>query len=95
MKPIFNPGDQVIWLKRVPGGYVFPFQGKVLAVTAKRVKIEVDDPDEDGSGMVVRHVPPESLQKISETASPPTQPTQSVPRGLTRKKGSWHRRRTD
>lgn len=56
---IFNPGDKVIWLKRIPGGdYAYPVSAKVLATTAKRVKIEADD---DGQ-IVVRYVPPESLQ---------------------------------
>jgi len=52
-------GDQVIWRKRIPGGnYVYPVSAKVLAVTAKRVKIQADD---DGE-IVIRYVPPESLQ---------------------------------
>ena len=53
-------GDQVIWWKCVPGGdYVFPVSATVLALTAKRVKIEADDED----GIVIRYVPPESLQR--------------------------------
>ena len=53
-------GDQVIWWKRLPGGdYVFPVSAKVVAVMAKRVKIEADD---DGE-FVIRYVPPESLQR--------------------------------
>jgi hypothetical protein len=56
----FQIGERVIWLKRIPGGdYVYPVSAKVLAVTAKRVKIEADD---DGE-IVVRHVPPASLQR--------------------------------
>ncbi len=56
----FQVGEQVIWLKRIPGGdYVYPVAAKVLAVTAKRVKIEADD---DGE-IVIRHVPPASLQR--------------------------------
>ena len=56
----FQVGEQVIWLKRIPGGdYVYPVSAKVLAVTAKRVKIEADD---DGE-IVIRHVPPASLQR--------------------------------
>jgi hypothetical protein len=52
-------GEQVIWWKRIPGGnYVYPVSAKVLAVTAKRVKIEADD---DGE-IVIRYVSPESLQ---------------------------------
>jgi hypothetical protein len=42
-----QPGDRVIWWKRIPGGdYVYPVQVTVLALTEKRVKIEADD-DED------------------------------------------------
>jgi hypothetical protein len=63
MKKALQPleiGDQVIWWKRVPGGeYVFPVSAKVLALTAKRVKIEADD---DGD-IVIRYVPPQSLQR--------------------------------
>jgi hypothetical protein len=54
-----KPGDKVTWWKRIPGGdYVDPVQATVLALTAKRVKIEADD---DGD-IVVRYVPRESLQ---------------------------------
>ncbi len=56
----FKPGEKVIWLKRLPGGpYVFPVEATVMAVTAKRVRIEADD---DGE-IVIRYVPPESLQR--------------------------------
>lgn len=58
----FKKGDKVVWLKRIPGGdYVYPVRATVLAITAKRVKIEADD---DGQ-IVVRYVPPESLQRKS------------------------------
>ena len=57
---VLKPGDQVIWWKRIPGGdYVYPVQATVLALTAKRVKIEAED---DGD-MVIRYVPWESLQR--------------------------------
>ena len=57
---VFKEGEEVIWLKRIPGGdYVYPVSASVLAVTAKRIKIEADD---DGQ-IVVRYVPPESLQR--------------------------------
>ena len=57
---VLKPGDRVIWWKRIPGGdYVYPVQATVLAVTAKRVKIEADD-DAD---IVIRYVPRESLQR--------------------------------
>jgi hypothetical protein len=56
----FTPGETVIWWKRLPGGdYVYPVHAKVLAITAKRVKVEADD---DGA-LVVRYVPPESLER--------------------------------
>jgi hypothetical protein len=56
----FKPDDHVIWMRRIPGGdYVEPLSARVLAVTGKRVKIEADD---DGK-IIVRHVPPESLQR--------------------------------
>ena len=57
---VLKPGDKVVWWKRIPGGdYVYPVQATVLALTAKRVKIEADD---DGD-IVVRYVPRESLQR--------------------------------
>jgi hypothetical protein len=56
----FKPSEEVIWWKRIPGGgYAYPVSAKVLATTAKRVKIEADD---DGQ-IVIRYVPPESLQR--------------------------------
>ena len=55
-----QPGDKVIWWKRLPGGdYVYPVQAIVLTLTEKRVKIEADD---DGD-IVMRYVPRESLQR--------------------------------
>ena len=54
-----KPGDKVIWWKRIPGGdYVCPIQATVLAMTARRIKIEADD---DGK-IMIRYVPRESLQ---------------------------------
>jgi len=56
---VLQPGDRVIWWKRIPGGdYVYPIQATVLTLTEKRVKIEADD---DGKSMI-RYVPPQSLQ---------------------------------
>jgi hypothetical protein len=56
----FKRGEKVIWLKRISGGdYVYPVSARVLATTAKRVKIEADD---DGR-IAIRYVPPESLQR--------------------------------
>jgi Calcium binding len=55
----FQPGDRVVWWKQTPGGgYVFPVLSTVLAVTAKRVKIEADDEE----GNVIRHVLPTSIE---------------------------------
>ena len=55
-----QPGDRVIWWKRIPGGdYVYPVQAIVLALTDKRVKIEADDDGKIG----IRYVPPQSLQR--------------------------------
>jgi hypothetical protein len=54
-----KPGDKVTWWKRIPGGdYVDPVQATVLALTAKRVKIEADDDGRTG----IRYVPSQSLQ---------------------------------
>jgi hypothetical protein len=56
----FQPGERVIWWKRIPGGeYVYPLHAVVLTMTAKRVKIEADD---DGE-LVVRYVLPEILER--------------------------------
>ena len=42
-----QPGDKIIWWKRIPGGdYVYPFQATVLARTEKRVKIAAYDDGE-------------------------------------------------
>lgn len=44
MSEALQPGDKVIWWKRIPGGdYVYPMEATVLALTAKRVKIEAND----------------------------------------------------
>ena len=48
--------------KNVGSGYAFPVVAKVVAVTAKRVTIQADDPDEKGEGIVTRHVNPSSLR---------------------------------
>jgi hypothetical protein len=55
-----QPGDRVIWWKRIPSGDdVYPVQATVRSLTAKRVKIEA----EDAGDMVIRYVPWESLQR--------------------------------
>ena len=57
---VLQPGDRVIWWKRIPGGgYGSPVQATVLAVTAKRVKIEADDDGKIG----IRYVLQENLQR--------------------------------
>ena len=76
--PIFQPGDKVIWWKRIPGGpYVYPVSATVLKVTAKRVQIEGDD---DGQ-IVVRFVPPTSLQKPDAPPQPSSTPSYSPKQG--------------
>jgi hypothetical protein len=55
-----QPDDRVIWWKRIPeGDYVYPVLATVLALTAKRVRIEADDDGKIG----IRYVPPQSLQR--------------------------------
>jgi 8-oxo-dGTP diphosphatase len=55
-----RPGEKVTWWKRLPGSdYVYPVQATVLALTAKRVKIAAED---DGE-IVIRYVPPASVQR--------------------------------
>jgi hypothetical protein len=56
MSEPFKPGDRAVWWKQ-EGGYVVPVLSTVLAVTAKRVKIEA----EDDVGDVIRYVTPRSL----------------------------------
>jgi hypothetical protein len=58
----FRAGDTVIWLRHAGGGFVFPVEATVIAVTPKRVTITANDPDEKGEGVVTRHVNPASLQ---------------------------------
>lgn len=58
----FRPGDEVIWAKSIGGGWSVPVRAKVVAVTAKRVTIAAEDPDDTGAGVVIRHVSPTSLQ---------------------------------
>jgi hypothetical protein len=62
MAQTFRPGEAVIWWKGVGGGYATPVSATVVAVTARRVTIQAEDPDETGAGLVTRHVRPASLQ---------------------------------
>jgi hypothetical protein len=64
----FRPGDTVIWLRNAGGGFVFPVQATVVAVTPKRITITADDPDDKGEGIVTRHVSPARLQVQLEGA---------------------------
>ena len=60
MDEALKPGDTVIWWKRIPGGdYVYPVEATIFALSAKRIKIEADDEGQK----VIRHVPPESLER--------------------------------
>jgi hypothetical protein len=65
----FQPGDQVIWLRNVGGGFVFPLAATVVAATPKRVTITAEDPDEKGEGLVTRHVKPANLQHRQQRAA--------------------------
>ena len=65
----FQPGDLVIWGKRIPGGeYAEPIAAIVLALTERRVKILADN---DGR-QVTRYVQAASLQP---RAQPPASGT--------------------
>ncbi len=71
----FQPGDPVVWWKQAPGGgYVVPVLSTVLAITAKRIKIEA----EDEQGKVIRHVLPTSIEHHTSPAKsgqkPPKEP---------------------
>ena len=58
----FQPGESVIWLKRLPGGpYVVPLPATIIAITPKRIKIMANDDSE----LVTRFVPSESLQRLA------------------------------
>ena len=58
-----KPGDTVVWWKQLPGGdYVYPVKATVVAITAKRVKIEAEDEGQ----IVTRYVKPQNLQKQHE-----------------------------
>jgi hypothetical protein len=62
MAQSYRPGEAVIWWKSVGGGFANPVRATVVAVTAKRVTIQAEDPDETGAGLVTRHVSLASLQ---------------------------------
>jgi hypothetical protein len=73
MAEAFRPGDVVVWWKGVGGGFVAPVLATVVRVTARRVTITADDPDEEGQGIVTRHVRPDSLQLQQRAqAAPPS-----------------------
>ena len=60
---VFQPGDQVIWWKQIPGGdYAYPVPATVLKVTAKRVQIQGDD---DGQ-IVQRYIMAANLERPGE-----------------------------
>jgi hypothetical protein len=73
MAEAFQPGDVVVWWKGVGGGFVVPVLATGVRVTARRVTITADDPDEKGEGIVTRHVSPGSLQlQRRARATPPS-----------------------
>lgn len=59
MATTFQPGDQVFWWK---GRY--PFLATVVAVTDKRITIDVEDP-KDAKTRFIRHVTPEKIQPVA------------------------------
>src|SRR5947209_3947212 len=79
----YRPGDAVIWWKGAGGGFVAPVSATVVAVTAKRVTIQAEDPDETGAGRVTRHVSPASLQPQAK-GSAQSRPKRPVARGKSR-----------
>jgi hypothetical protein len=81
---VFRPGDTVIWMRNMGGGFVFPVMARVVAVTPKRVTITADDPEEKGEGVVTRHVSPDSLQPHEPIATLP--PNHAVSGGRRSKK---------
>ena len=72
MPRIFRPGDRVIWWKTAGLNFTVPVAATVVAVTAKRVTIEADDPDERGVGLVRRSVDPARLQLAEGSAGAET-----------------------
>jgi hypothetical protein len=88
----FKAGDRVIWWKQ-EGGYVVPVLSTVLAVTAKRVKIEADD----DQGDVIRHVAPRSIVHHAPAPGPdrkpPKKPGTGVSEGSGRKGGATRPKR--
>jgi hypothetical protein len=83
-----SPGDAVIWDKNTASG-PYPVKATVLAVTANRVTIAAEDPDETGAGVVTRSVSPTSLrfQQRGPTISAPL-PAAS---GRSRRRGAARR----
>lgn len=69
----FRPGDAVIWERGAGVGLV---KATVIAVTAKRVTITAEDPDQTGAGVVTRHVNTLSLrlQPRGPTGQAPPRP---------------------
>ncbi len=63
---MFQPGDTVVWAKRVSGDFFFPVKATVLSVTEKRVKISAYDPDDKGEGEVIRYVSPKFLMPFQD-----------------------------
>jgi len=80
----FQPGDRVIWWKQMPGGvYVFPIASTVLAITAKRVKIEAEDEE----GNVIRHVLPQSIEHHVSSPMPTRKPPKPSEAGRSKRAG--------
>jgi hypothetical protein len=63
----FKPGQAVIW-EKTEGNYFRLTPGTVVAFTAKRVKIAIQDP-KDKKRLIFRNVAPETL-KVGKGAVP-------------------------
>ena len=87
----FKPGDRVVWWKQTPGGdYVFPVLSTVLAVTAKRIKIEAEDEE----GKVIRHVLPRSIEHHASPPKSGRKPPKASKAGRSKRPGKEARRRS-
>lgn len=74
----------MVWWKQAPGGgFVAPVLSTVLAVTAKRIKIEA----EDEGGKVIRQVLPRSIEHHDSPPKSARQPSKSSKVGPSKKPG--------
>jgi hypothetical protein len=80
----FQPGDNVIWEKHTSRADPILVKARVVAVTAQRVTIAAEDPDESGAGTVMRSVSPMRLRhayRVDEERPPSPALVSRPPRG--------------